>query len=153
IATPEAAELAAIAAPSVVPASTSQPPTTSFGERPMTSNAQDATTSFASDDPNLVYVNGINFNTGKYAVEPRPIDEIAKRIGTRPGVETFDKTRGENPRAFALPFGMTEKLEDVGWGIVFPVNTEDAIRNALKPLIDARSQRAGRRFKEFDYKP
>src|SRR5262249_21289512 len=35
IAPPEAAELAAIAAPSVVPASTSQPPTTSFGERPM----------------------------------------------------------------------------------------------------------------------
>ena len=153
IASPEAGELAAIAAPSVVPASTSKPPTASFGERPMTTNAPDTATGFASDDPDLVFVNGINFNTGQYAVNPRSIDEMAKRIGARPGVETFDKTRGDKPRAFALPFGMTEKVEDVGWGIVFPANTPDAVRNALKPLTDARSRRAGKRFKELDYNP
>jgi hypothetical protein len=130
-----------------------QPGTNSFGERPMGTSGTDATASPASDDPNLVYVNGINFNTGGYAVAPRSIDEMAKLVSGHPGVATFNKTRGDKPRAFALPFGTTEKIEDAGWGIVFPANTAEPIRAALKPLIDFRRQRAGKRLKELDYKP
>ena len=33
-----------------------------------------------SADPNLVYVNGIDFETGTYAFAPRSIDEIAKQV-------------------------------------------------------------------------
>ena len=44
----------------------------------MPNNAPDATASFAADDPDLVYVNGIDFNTGKYAVPPRRFDDLAK---------------------------------------------------------------------------
>jgi hypothetical protein len=100
-------------------------------------------------DAEPLYFNGINFNTGGYAVEPRSIDAMAKLIGVQPGVSTFDKTRGGRPRSF----GTTDKMEDSGWGIVFPTDTPDSVRNALKPLIGMRSQRVGRRFKELDYKP
>jgi hypothetical protein len=146
-------EIAPKWAPPVAPANGHPSPTIDPGARPMPNNAPDATASFAADDPDLVYVNGIDFNTGKYAVPPRRFDDLAKRIGSRPGVDTFDKTRGDKPRAFALPFGVTEKLEDAGWGIVFPADTPDAIRNALKPLIEFRAKRAGKRLKELDYKP
>jgi CHAT domain-containing protein/peptidase C25-like protein len=153
IASPEIVEMAAASAPPVVPAGGVQSPTTSPGVRPMANTAQAATASFAADDPNLVYVNGIDFNTGQYAVPPRPLDEMARLIGQRPGIDAFGKTRGDKPRAFALPFGATEKLEDAGWGIVFPTDTPDSIRKALKPLIDFRATRAGKRLKELDYKP
>jgi len=146
-------EIAPKWAPPVAPANGHPSPTIDSGARPMPNNAPDATAGFAADDPDLVYVNGIDFNTGRYAVPPRRFDDLAKRIGTRPGVDTFDKTRGDKPRAFALPIGVTEKLEDAGWGIVFPTDTPDPIRNALKPLIDFRGKRAGSRLKVLDYKP
>ncbi len=146
-------DIAANWAPPVAPANGHPSPPINSGAAPMVPNALDATAGFAADDPNLVYVNGIDGNTGKYAVPPRRLDDLAKLIGTRPGVDTFDKTRGDKPRAFALPFGVTEKLEDAGWGIVFPTGTPDAIRNALKPLIDFRAKRAGKRLKELDHKP
>jgi hypothetical protein len=34
----------------------------------------------AAPTENLVYVNGIDFDTGQYAVPPRPIDELAKLV-------------------------------------------------------------------------
>jgi hypothetical protein len=145
-------EIAAKWAPPVAPANGPRSPTINSGAPQMPTNAQEAT-STAADDPNLVYVNGIDFNTGKYAVPPRRFDNLAKLIRTRPGVDTFDKTRGDKPRAFALPFGTTERLEDAGWGIIFPADTPDPIRNALRPLIEFRAKRAGKRIKEFDYKP
>jgi hypothetical protein len=153
IASPGVVEMAATSAPPVVPAGSIRPATTNSGAREMATNGQDAPAGFAADDPNLVFVNGIDFNTGKYAVAPRPFDEMARLIGSHPGVGPFDKTRGDKPRAFALPFGTTEKLEDSGWGIVFPVDTPQPVRDALKPLIDFRRARAGKRLKEFDYKP
>jgi hypothetical protein len=157
IASPDVVEMAATSAPPVVPANNVRSATINSGAGQMAASAKDATAPSPVDpertDPNLVYVNGIDFNTGNYAVAPRPFDEMAKLIGTRPGVDTFDKTRGDKPRAFALPFGTTEKLEDAGWAIVFPVDTPDPIRDALKPLIDHRRTRAGKRLKELDYKP
>lgn len=110
-----------------------------------------ATTNAPADNPNLIYVNGIDFNTGTYAFRPRTIDEIAKRVEGRPGVSTLAKTRGGGLESFGLPFGATEKLETAGWGIIFPANTPAAIRQALQPLIDFRGLRAGNRLKVLDH--
>ena len=104
-------------------------------------------------DPNFVYVNGIDFDTGDYAFAPRSIDEIAKGVLVRPGVETFDKLRGDKPRSFGLPFGMdSSKLEEAGWGIVFHEDTAPEIRKALEPLIELRRKQAASRLKVLDYK-
>jgi hypothetical protein len=137
-------------AETAVRAPNAPPATTKSGETQMATD-ENATMGFAPDDPNLVYVNGIDFNTGTYAVKPRSIGDIAKQIADRPGVGTFEKTRGEKPRAFALPFGRTDKLEDAGWGIIFPADTPDPIRKALAPLIEFRGKRAGKRLKVLDH--
>jgi hypothetical protein len=111
-----------------------------------------STTDIADDDPNLVYVNGIDFNTGEYAVAPRSIGDIAAQVARRHGADAFADTRRETPR-FTLPFNKTESVKDVGWGVVFPANTPQPIRDALKPLMDLRSRQAGGLFKELDYRP
>ncbi len=112
-----------------------------------------AATRPAAADPDLVYVNGIDFETGDYAFIPRSIDEIAKGVLARPGVETFDKLRGDKPRSFGLPFEMDgSRLEQAGWGIVFHEDTPAEICRALDPLIGLRRKQAASRLKVLDYK-
>jgi hypothetical protein len=117
----------------------------------MAAGTDNAASGFSSDDPNLVYVNGIDFNTGQYAFAPRSIDDIARQVLHQPGTASFDTTRGDKPRSFALPAGMTDKLEDAGWGVIFPAETPDAVKKALDPLIKARGDVVGKRLKVLDY--
>jgi hypothetical protein len=128
-----------------------QSATTSSGVTQMALNGDNATARPGADDPNFIFVNGIDFNTGDYAFKPRTIADIAASVSGRPGLERFGKTRGDAPKAFALP--SSEKLEDIGWGIVFPADISAPIKEALSPLIEFRRNRAGARLKVLDYNP
>jgi CHAT domain-containing protein len=144
---------AANAAPQVViQIRDTQPVPASVGDAQIATNGPSTVAKSAPADPNLVYVNGIDFETGTYAFPPRSIDEIAKQVLVRPGVDSFDKFRGDVPRSFGLPFGVTDKLEDGGWGIVFHDDTSPEVRKALEPLIEFRRTRATNRLKVLDYK-
>lgn len=104
-------------------------------------------------DPNLIHVNGIDFDTGNYAFAPRTIDDMAKQVFARPGLDTFSKVHDDKPRSFALPFDMNpNKLEESGWGIILHENTPQPVRDALEPLIALRRTQAGGLFKVLDYK-
>ena len=127
-----------------------QPATTSSGVTQMALNGNNATARPGADDPNFIFVNGIDFNTGDYAFKPRTIDDIAASVSGRPGLEKFGKTRGA-ALAFAPP--ASEKLEDIGWGIIFPADISAPIKDVLGPLIEFRRQRAGARLKVLDYNP
>lgn len=106
----------------------------------------------AAIDPNLVYVNGIDPETGAYAVPPRSIEELAKAVRDRPGVETVAELH-RNVTRFGLPFNVDfNKLEEAGWGIVFHEDTPQEVRAALAPLVAARRDQAKTLFKELDYK-
>ena len=106
-----------------------------------------------SPDPNLVYVNGIDFNTGEYAFKPRSIDDLAKQVLAHPGADRFGDMHGDKPRSFALPFDMDpNKLNESGWGVIFHPDTPQKVRDALEPLIALRRTQAGECFKALDYK-
>jgi hypothetical protein len=125
-------------------------PSTS-GVAKMTASGQNAGPKTA--DPNLVYVNGIDFDTGDYAFAPRSIDDIAKQVFEHPGTDAFGNTHGEKPRSFALPFDMDpKKLDQSGWGVVFHAETPQKVRDALEPLMALRRTQAGERFKVLDYR-
>ena len=105
------------------------------------------------DDPRLVYVNGIDVETGNYAFPPRSVDDLAKQVLVRPGVTGFTQLHTETPRSFGVPFGMDpSKLEEAGWGVIFHEDTPHDIQDALDPLIKLREKQAAARFKVLDYK-
>ena len=123
------------------------------GSRERPAMADESTTAtLEPDDPKRIVVNGINFRTGNYAFAPRSIGEIAKQVRHRPGDREFGTTHGaDRARSFALPFGVSEKIEKAGWAIVFGAGTPASVRDALKPLIEHRRKQAGRLLKELDY--
>ena len=108
----------------------------------------------SSDTENLVYFNGIDAETGQYAVGPQTVDEIAKLAHANPQVDRMRALRGETEmRSFGLPPGVEYKeLDQAGWGVIFHENAPDDVRAALKPLTDRRAQQAGPLFKTLDYK-
>jgi hypothetical protein len=105
-----------------------------------------------SDD--LIYFNGIDAETGQYAVQPQTVDDLAKLARANPQVNPLRDLRGDSEmRSFGLPPNVDyKKLEDTGWGIIFHESASPDIRAALKPLIALRSKAAGRLFKALDYK-
>jgi hypothetical protein len=106
----------------------------------------------AAPDADLIYVNGIDPATGKYAVPPFSLENLAKRVRKDPGVDELKDVQGARPRAFAPPLGKDlEKLEDVGWAVVFHEDTPKKVRTALEPLLAHRRKQAGNLFKVLDY--
>ena len=123
------------------------------GDVQMPTDAKAAEPTAKPADPNLIYVNGIDADTGQYAFVPRSIDDLAKQVLVRPGVGAFAEMHAETPRSFGLPFGMDpERLEESGLGIVFHEDTPQNVRAALEPLIKRRGQQAADRCKLLDYK-
>jgi hypothetical protein len=123
------------------------------GDPKMSTDASGAKEKTVTADPNLVYVNGIDIETGQYAFAPRSIDDLARQILVRPGVAAFEAIHTERPRSFGLPFGMDPtKLEEAGWGIVFHEDTPQNVHAALAPLIEWRGKQAVGRLKVLDYK-
>jgi hypothetical protein len=138
-----------VADPPSVPSTTSVPSTS----RVVKMAASEANAGPKTADPNRVYVNGIDFDTGTYAFPPRSIDDLAKQVLAHPGADRFSDVHGDKPRSFALPFDMDpNKLEESGWGIVFHTDTPQEVRDALDPLIVLRRAQARERFKVLDYK-
>jgi hypothetical protein len=105
-------------------------------------------------DPNLVYVNGIDAETGQYAFPPRSIDALAKQVLVRSGVGAFSELHADIPRSFGVPFGMEPtNLKQAGWAVVFHEDTPQDIRAALDPLLKLRERQCADRFKVLDYMP
>jgi len=115
-------------------------------------NSGASATSTDSDD--LVYFNGIDAESGQYAVKPQTVDEIAKLARANPQVDRMRALRGETEmRSFGLPPGVEYKqLDQAGWGAIFHENAPDDVKAALKPLIDKRARQASSLFKILDYK-
>jgi hypothetical protein len=106
------------------------------------------------DDDNLIYFNGIDGETGQYAVAPRTIDDMANIARGNPRLTPMTDVRGETPtRAFGLPPGVDyQKLDEAGWGVIFHENAAPEIQSALEPLLAIRKKAAGALYKALDYK-
>src|ERR1700730_15474157 len=104
-------------------------------------------------DPNLVYFNGIDAETGMYAMPPKAIDDLARNVRVRPGIATIAELHGEVPRSFAAPFGLDlTNVAEAGWAIVLAEETPREVSDALVPLIEHRRKQAGPLFKVLAYK-
>lgn len=102
----------------------------------------------------LLYANGINASTGDYALPPISPADFKKGIKggySEPEAKALKNWRKwKAERHFAIKEGLdARKLEEAGWGIVFPVNTDPAIIDALRPLMEWRKQQAGDLYREY----
>ena len=133
-------------APFTVVVSDAPPPPPSAGNPPMTEIRQAAAMLTAAPQPGkeLVYVNGIDFDTGQYALQPQPIDEIAKRVFQRPELDKFSDVHAGHDRSFGVPFGVDlDQPVQAGWGIVFHPDTPQDVCAALAPLVAPRRKQIG----------
>jgi hypothetical protein len=102
----------------------------------------------------LLYFNGIDGATGGYALPPMTSKQLSDGIlGVLPDDEIKNLNNWWQNRGQAN-YGLMEgydpqKLQEAGWGIIFPAKTDPAIVDALKPLMEWRKQQAGERYKEY----
>jgi hypothetical protein len=119
----------------------------------MSANASASGAGGIPANPDLIYFNGIDPDTGTYSIPPASIDDLAKQVRARPGVAELVELHGETPRSFAMPFDLdVTNLQDVGWALVLPEDAPQEVRDALAPLVEHRRKQAGDLLKVLDYK-
>lgn len=109
----------------------------------------------AEADPDaFVFFNGIDAETGQYAIRPQKVEAFARLARAHPLLAPMQNLRGQSGmRTFGLPPGVShDKLDEAGWGIVCHEGSRDDVKAALAPLIDRRRTAAGPLFKALDYK-
>jgi hypothetical protein len=106
-------------------------------------------------------VNGINALTGKYDVPQLTAADLVRRMARAPvparvAPVATDRGRRLERRGFPLPPDVQpQDLTKAGWGIVFHVNEDAAVRRAFDPLIAQRRDVVGdeERIKVLTYTP
>jgi hypothetical protein len=102
----------------------------------------------------VLYFNGINGASGEYDLPPMSGAELAGFIRGEKPPENLKELRFRHLQATSTTMGVKEgidpkKLEESGWGIIFPYNADPAIKEALQELIDLRQGQAGDYFKLY----
>ncbi|MGE5139357.1 MAG: hypothetical protein ACM3JD_07845, partial [Rudaea sp.] len=109
----------------------------------------------------LLYFNGIDAATGTYLLPPLTAEQIAR---VAEGDRTDPAQLAELRRRLAATSGRTgvlgvvegvdpKNLAQAGWGVIFSYDTNPAVREALRPLLDLRKQQASgldqRHYRDF----
>jgi hypothetical protein len=106
-------------------------------------------------------LNGINGTTGDYLPGPGSLDDLYAAITSRTATsqvlqdEHYEhlklrEERRATPERFGLAAGIdAKKLEESGWGVIFPFDAPPALFDALRPLLDHRKELAGKKRAEF----
>lgn len=109
----------------------------------------------------LLYFNGVNVSTGEYLTPPLPTEQVAQIArGESFAPEHLQELqrRNENKKDH---YGVKEgvdaaDLAQTGWGVIFAVDAEPALRDALRELLEHRKQQANQireRYREYSYRP
>jgi hypothetical protein len=105
-----------------------------------------------------LFVNGVNADgTVGYEI---PIDsEVVARAArgdrlSKDELNTLRLKKRDSESHFGVAEGVdAEKLDSAGWGVLFPAglpeNSREAIKEALKPLLDHRRSQAGETYQEY----
>jgi hypothetical protein len=94
-----------------------------------------------------VRFNGVDVSTGGWLTKETTVEALVEAVKAAPPPQAKPKTAkaaaAPGMHAF-LPFGVQPgKLDQAGWGIVFPAGTTDEVKAALAPLIAHRKAQTG----------
>jgi hypothetical protein len=102
----------------------------------------------------MLYFNGINGNNGTYTQPPLTNEELLKIIRNEPTIDNFadlkNRQQQKNHNHYGVKAGINpKKIAETGWGVIFSQHTDEAIIEALKPLLDLRREQANKYFKIY----
>ncbi len=105
-----------------------------------------------------IYVNGIDGTTGDYSLPPMSSAALAKVIKgeLEPGNLNELQIKKNRPVDFPVSEAVQDPtdLSQAGWAVIFPAamdeNHREAIKEALKPLLDRRQEKAGDLYRVFE---
>lgn len=103
----------------------------------------------------LLIFNGVDGTTGNYAMKPMTPQAFSAGILGTPTDDPDNKAlinwyEQRQQGHFGIKEGHDpEKLEESGWGVIFPANTNQAIVDALRPLLNWRKGQAAAQFEHY----
>jgi hypothetical protein len=102
----------------------------------------------------VIYTNGIDVDTGDYAIPPKSVDEWHALIrGEKPpeNIKELER-RAEKPKVLGVKEGVDEKdLCQTGWGVIFADDADPAVEAALQPLLKRREGQSGKRYHRYTF--
>jgi hypothetical protein len=111
------------------------------------------------NDDDLFVSNGIDGRTGRPLYPPLTLDEMVqlargRRLPESEAKEAAGWARRQKEEHLGLRDGYNESdLAQTGWGVLFAHDADPAVREALRPLLDHRRERAasiaGHRYREL----
>ncbi len=106
-------------------------------------------------DDKPVLFNGIDGTTGRYLLSLTAKQVAALARGEQPDpshlTELRRRAREKVAKLAPIPGVSTSKLDEAGWGVVFPKGDNSAVKQALEELLSHRRRQAGEgRYYEFD---
>ncbi len=103
----------------------------------------------------MIYTNGIDVDTGTYAIPPLPVDELDALIRGEKEPENFNelKARAEKHEHLGVKEGVDEReLCQTGWGVIFAEDADPEVEKALQPLLKLREGQTGQRYHRYDFR-
>jgi hypothetical protein len=107
------------------------------------------------EENELLYFNGIDGDTGQFALPPMTGNELSSFIRQESQPENLAELRYRYEESTKKSMGVREgidpkQLDQTGWGVIFPSATDPAVKEALTGLLSLRSQQAGQYFKIYE---
>jgi hypothetical protein len=98
--------------------------------------------------------NGVNGITGGYLTPPLPARAVARLALGQPVSQDLLETLKKREQAGEPSFGFVpgvnaSDLATAGWGVIFPVSYQPAVKEALTELLEHRRKQAGRARAHF----
>ena len=103
----------------------------------------------------LLYFNGIDGDTGQYALPPMTGNELSGFIRQESQPENLAELRYRYEESTKKSMGVREgidpkQLDQTGWGVIFSSAADPAVKEALTDLLNLRNQQAGKYFKVYE---
>lgn len=109
----------------------------------------------AGDQDELLVLNGIDVETGRYLTPQVKMAEVAGALrgdsNPLPAGRELKRRRHDDEAHFGVMYGRDpEDLASVGWGVVIPPDLDPAILEALEPLLRHRENQASGLFRRLE---
>jgi hypothetical protein len=102
-----------------------------------------------------IYANGIDVDTGDYAIPPMSVEELDALLRGEEVPKNIEELedRADSPKGLALKEGVEDErdLAQTGWAVLFADDADPAVEEALEPLLKRREGQAGKRYRKYTF--